>query len=112
MSSNKQNKSKEENKKEEKVNNKEEKGNKKTKKKNDKETVKMVTKKYSLRKNFKDTVTKEKKAVEIDIKKKKVHALEEDVDATERVISKKIKEVFKCAICDKQFSCKQNVKCI
>ena len=59
---------------------------------------------------MKDKVTKEKKGMEIDIKKKKVHALKEDVDATERVISKKIKEVFKCAICDKQFSCKQNVK--
>ena len=106
----KQQKSKEENKKEEKGNNKEKKGNKKDKKKNNKEAVKMVTKRYSLRKNLKDKVTKEKKRMEIDIKKKKVHALEEDVHATESVISKKIKEVFKCAICDKQFSCKQNVK--
>ena len=63
-----------------------------------------------MRKNFKDKVTKEKKHMEINIKKKKVHALKEDVHATERVISKKIKEEFKCAICDKQFSCKQNVK--
>ena len=109
-SSIKEQKSKEENKKEQKGNNKENKGNKKDKKKNHKEAVKMVTKKYSLRKKLKDKVTKEKKCMEIDIKKKKVHALGEDVHATERVISKKIKEVFKCAICDKQFSCKQNVK--
>ena len=72
--------------------------------------LKWFCKKYHLQRNVKQKAEKEKKNMEINVVKKEVPEKMKHVHAKERVTSKKIPQVSKCAICDLQFSCKQNVK--